>query len=163
MQRSLIHAILFQDSHCNVSSGASSQSLNRKSTSSLNSSLSQKDFLRKTGSAQYSPRQLPEQDTNMPQGQAIFKNIRGKKFPGKTECTDSGVGEDEVQEAAQDDFNFLEFSYFREMEIFHSAVNEKYVSIWKFLFAICFKLVTTFVDSSLWVIFRTRLKQRPPR
>lgn len=38
------------------------------------------------------------------------------------------MGEDEMQDAAQDDFNFTEFSYFREMEIFHSAVNEKYVS-----------------------------------
>jgi hypothetical protein len=64
----------------------------------------------------------------MPQGETIFKNNRGRRFPGKTECTDSGVGEDEVQETAQDDFNFTEFNYFREMEIFHSAVNEKYVS-----------------------------------
>ncbi len=38
------------------------------------------------------------------------------------------MGEDEMQEAAQDDFNFTEFSYFRDMEIFQSAVNEKYVS-----------------------------------
>jgi hypothetical protein len=64
----------------------------------------------------------------MPQVEAIFKNSQGRRFPRKTECTDSGVGEDEIQEAAQDDFSFTEFSYFRDMEIFHSAVNEKYVS-----------------------------------
>ena len=44
------------------------------------------------------------------------------------------MGEDEMQDAAQDDFNFTEFSYFREMEIFHSAVNEKYVSTVKMKF-----------------------------
>ena len=64
----------------------------------------------------------------MPQGETIFKNNRARRCQGKTECTDSGVGEDEMQDATQDDFNFTEFSYFREMEIFHSAVNEKYVS-----------------------------------
>ena len=73
-------------------------------------------------------KQASEQDSNMPQSEAIFKNSRGRRFPGKTECTDSGVGEDDLQVATQDDFNFTEFSYFREMEIFQSAVNEKYVS-----------------------------------
>ena len=92
--------------------------------------MNQRDFRRKTDSAHYSTRPPPGQDTNMPQSEAIFKSNRGRRFPGKTECTDSGVGEDEMQEAAQDDFNFTEFSYFREMEIFQSAVNEKYVSTW---------------------------------
>ena len=102
--------------------------MNRKSTSSLNSSLNQRDFPGKTDSARYSSRPPLGQDTNMPQVEAIFKNSRGRRFPRKAECTDSGVGEDEIQEAAQDDFSFTEFSYFRDMEIFHSAVNEKYVS-----------------------------------
>jgi hypothetical protein len=102
----------------------------------------------------------------MPQVEAIFKNGRGRRFPRKTECTDSGVGEDEIQEAAQDDFSFTEFSYFRDMEIFHSAVNEKYVStpgLFAIYLAPCPPLshiipsshpcATTFVDSSFPVLF----------
>lgn len=65
----------------------------------------------------------------MPQADAIVDNNRGWRSLGKTEleCSDSGVGDDEMP--CQDDFNFTEYSYFREMEIFHSAVSEKYVSI----------------------------------
>ena len=118
----------FQDSFYNISSGASSQSFNRKSTSSLSSSLNQRDTPRKP--TQQSPRPTTGQDPDMPQGEAIFKNSRKtSRCPGKTECTDSGVGEDEMQEALKDDFNYTEYNYFREMEIFHSAVNEKYVSM----------------------------------
>lgn len=113
--------------------------MNRKSTSSLNSSLNQRDFPCKQSVQQF-PRLI--RDPSMPQGEAILNTNRRKRFPGKTEGTDSGVGEDEVQEA---DFNFTEFSYYREMEIFHSAVNEKYVSFYTVIFLFFSTYVRVFV------------------
>lgn len=113
----------------NGSSNASSMSLNRKSSSSLNSSNPRETF-KNAKDFPHSPRKNSGQQLSATPAGAVFdiaqkspKTLKNKEF------VDSGVDEDEVEEMnAQDDFNFTEFSYFKEMEIFHTAVNNRSVS-----------------------------------
>lgn len=114
----------------NYSSGASSKSLNRKSTSSLNSSLNQagETHSKHTKDLQHSSKRFSgQQQQCMNETGAVFENSsESAKLEANAEFVDSGVGDDEVDvRNAQDDLNFTEFSYYKEMEIFHTAINEK--------------------------------------
>lgn len=118
----------------NISSGISSQSLNRKSTSS--SSLNQKDLHYKSISKDYSS-QSPNYSPNMPHREAFFNSLPRKS--SRSRCkgetgTDSGVGDEDMHERARDDLGITEISYFREMEVFHSPRGNNFVSVTTIVF-----------------------------
>ena len=113
------------------SSTASSISHVRKSTSSLNSSSNLKEISKNAKASQDSPRCASENGRTTPQAEAVAKE--GSKgllgVHGNTELWDSGVGEDEVEAQNNPDFNLTEFTYYKEMEIFQTTVNDQSVSI----------------------------------